>query len=82
MARDVFLSHSSADKATAQAVLEGFEGRGTRRLGRAHDHSISDRGRDADRRHGMRPGQYTLAGRDFDALRSHPRYQKVLELIG
>lgn len=30
MARDVFLSHSSADKATAQAVLEGLEGRGIR----------------------------------------------------
>ncbi len=28
MARDVFLSHSSADKATAQAVLEGLEGHG------------------------------------------------------
>jgi hypothetical protein len=26
----VFLSHSSADKATAQAVLEGLEGRGIR----------------------------------------------------
>jgi len=30
MARDVFLSHSSADKATAQAVLEGLESRGIR----------------------------------------------------
>jgi len=30
MANDVFLSHSSADKATAQAVLEGLENQGIR----------------------------------------------------
>lgn len=30
MAHDVFLSHSSADRATAQTVLEGLEGHGIR----------------------------------------------------